>query len=356
MGIERSKHNIAIPPGMTIEEVLENRNMTQKEFAVRMNLSEKHVSQLINGDVALTPEVADRLARVFGVEAAFWNNLEGNYREMLIKVRRENELANEINFAIPFNYDKLAKLGLVMSADTSFQKVDNLHHFFEVTSLQSVFNPALIPVACRHLTDVEQDKASLHTIVQFARLEARNIPVHRFLMSKLKQALPKIRSMTGMKFHDFRIDLEDLLASCGIGLVMVPRLGDLAINGFAFLDGDKIVIGIIAEDIDSDVFWLSLFHELAHVLEKHLKKRTPMTMEKEQVAEQVGRELLVPQSALDIWLTAHSQTTITESDIHDFAHELGVGAGIVVGRLQQDGHIEADQFNNLKLKYHVLHN
>ena len=59
----RSKHTIATPPGATIREQLEDRGMTQKNFALRMNLSEKHVSQLINGDVRLTPE----FQRVFGI-------------------------------------------------------------------------------------------------------------------------------------------------------------------------------------------------------------------------------------------------------------------------------------------------
>ena len=46
-----SKNFIAIPPGETIREQLENRGMTQKEFAQRMDMSEKHISNLINGKV-----------------------------------------------------------------------------------------------------------------------------------------------------------------------------------------------------------------------------------------------------------------------------------------------------------------
>ena len=50
----RSKSIIATPPGTTIKEQLEDRGMTQKDFAARMGMSEKHISQLINGDVRLT--------------------------------------------------------------------------------------------------------------------------------------------------------------------------------------------------------------------------------------------------------------------------------------------------------------
>ena len=48
MKIYRSNTFIAIPPGMTIKEVLEDRHMTQKELATRMDMSEKHISKLIN--------------------------------------------------------------------------------------------------------------------------------------------------------------------------------------------------------------------------------------------------------------------------------------------------------------------
>ena len=72
----KSRSFIATPPGATIKEQLLDRGLSQKEFAVRMGMSEKHISKLINGDVQLTPEVAVRLEMVLGVPAKFWNKLE----------------------------------------------------------------------------------------------------------------------------------------------------------------------------------------------------------------------------------------------------------------------------------------
>lgn len=83
----RSKTVIATPPGTTIKEQLINRGMSQKEFAVRMDMSEKHISRLINGEVQLTPDVAMRLEMVLGVPAHFWSNLESIYREKLAKIQ-----------------------------------------------------------------------------------------------------------------------------------------------------------------------------------------------------------------------------------------------------------------------------
>ena len=87
-----SRRSIATPPGATITEQPNDRAMRQKEFAARMDMSEKHISKLINGDVQLTPEVSVRLEMVLGVPAKFWNNLEAIYREKLIKVEAENAM------------------------------------------------------------------------------------------------------------------------------------------------------------------------------------------------------------------------------------------------------------------------
>ena len=101
--MKRSRSYIATPPGATIKEQLTDRGMSQKEFAARMDMSEKHISRLINGEVMLTAEVAVRLEMVLGLPAHFWNNLESIYREKLQKIQEENAIEF---FYIPFVCDK----------------------------------------------------------------------------------------------------------------------------------------------------------------------------------------------------------------------------------------------------------
>ena len=70
--MKKSKTYIAAPPGATIKEQLIDRGMSQKEFAARMEMSEKHISNLINGEVHLTADVAMRMEMVLGLPASFW--------------------------------------------------------------------------------------------------------------------------------------------------------------------------------------------------------------------------------------------------------------------------------------------
>ncbi len=126
----RSRSYIATPPGATIKEQLNDREMSQKEFAARMDMSEKHISKLINGEVKLTPEVAVRLEMVLGVPAKFWNNLEAVYREKLLKVESENTMDDDETLAKQLPYNEMAKYGWVPETRDTKEKVIYLRKYF----------------------------------------------------------------------------------------------------------------------------------------------------------------------------------------------------------------------------------
>ena len=77
-----------VPPGEILAETLTERRMSQAEFARRTDLTQKHISQIINGHTGYSPDVALRFERVLGVRAEFWLNLQSNYRTDLLRGRR----------------------------------------------------------------------------------------------------------------------------------------------------------------------------------------------------------------------------------------------------------------------------
>jgi len=90
----RSETNVAIPPGVSIKEQLERHNMTQKEFAIRMGYSEKHISHLLNGKNELSYETVLKLEKVLGIPAKVWKRKEARYREQLERVKDDLQNVN----------------------------------------------------------------------------------------------------------------------------------------------------------------------------------------------------------------------------------------------------------------------
>ena len=50
-----------------------------------LGVSRKHVSAIVNGRVSVTPDMAVRLAGVFGTEPEIWVNLQAQYDLWLVR-------------------------------------------------------------------------------------------------------------------------------------------------------------------------------------------------------------------------------------------------------------------------------
>ena len=71
---------VVLPPGDTLAELLEERGMTQAEFAERTGLLEEHIDLVVVGRAPLTPEIAAVLERETGVSTRVWASLETAFR------------------------------------------------------------------------------------------------------------------------------------------------------------------------------------------------------------------------------------------------------------------------------------
>ena len=347
----RSRSYIATPPGATIKEQLNDRGMSQKEFAARMDMSEKHISKLINGDVQLTPEVAVRLEMVLGVPARFWNNLEAVYREKLIKVEAENAMDADEALAKQLPYSEMAKNGWVPETRNSKEKVVNLRKYFEVVELSLLENNQITRIACRRLAVTEKSDFALLAWAQEAKIKARNIQTAPINIKGLIEIIPEIRMMTVKKPKEFCPKLKEMLAECGIALVFLPHLRGSFLQGASFMDANKIVIGLTVRGKDADKFWFSLFHELGHVVLGHIGQTDGTTEQDEKNADIWSRDSLIPTADFEQF---KEQRVFNSSNVVAFAKSVGIAPGIIVGRLQNEGCIKHNMLNDLKEQYVIV--
>ncbi len=346
--MRHSGNTIAVPPGETIRDQLESRKMSQKEFAVRMNLSEKHVSRLINGQVELTKDVALRLELVFGIPAMFWNNLESIFREKLARIQSEDDLEEDFQIAAKFPYSKIAKLGWVAPTRSKIEKVVNLKVFFGVAKL-GVLDQLMIPgIACRRLGQNATSDYHLAAWSQAAKLESRKIETGKFNADKLKGHVPHIRDMTVLPPDQYLMELRKILAESGVALVCLPHIGGSYLNGASFYDNDRIVLALSLRGKDADKFWFSLFHEICHILCGHITAANGTTKTQEEDADVFARDTLIPPNEFAKLVI---DTPINSDKILAFSKLVNISPGIVVGRLQKEGYVSYDRFNHLKEQY-----
>ncbi len=346
----RSRSYIATPPGATIKEQLYDRGMSQKEFAARMDMSEKHISKLIHGHVQLTPETAVRLEMVLGVPAKFWNQLEAIYREKIVKAEAENAMDADAEIAKQFPYSEMAKFGWVPETRDIKEKVVYLRKYFEVVELSLLENEQITRIACRRLAITKKGDLALMAWAQEAKIKARNIQAAPINIKGLLAVMPEIRKMTVLKPKEFCPQIKKYLADCGIAMVFLPHLTGSFLQGASFMDGNKIVVGLTARGKDADKFWFSLFHELAHVVLGHAGQSNGISDADEKAADQWSGDMLITS---DDFENFKKNGDYSEKSVLQFAKDQGIAPGIVVGRMQLEGMIKYSMLNNLKEKYEI---
>ena len=144
--------------------------------------------------------------------------------------------------------------------------------------------------------------------------------------------------------------LTNLLSDNGIALIFLPHIKSSALHRASFYDGKKIVVGLTIYGKYADIFWLSLFHEIAHIIYGHIGQTNGTSDNDEKEADSFARETLIPSNELKFFV---NNSALNIDTLNQFAGLIGVDVGILVGRLQHNGIIKYSQFNNLKTKYEL---
>lgn len=77
--IIESKDLIAFHPGQYVEELIKEYNVTQKEFAEHLGISEMKLGKLVNGEESISNDIARKLAKVTNISMITWLNLQNVY-------------------------------------------------------------------------------------------------------------------------------------------------------------------------------------------------------------------------------------------------------------------------------------
>jgi addiction module HigA family antidote len=82
----------AIHPGQQLAEELKALGMSAAELARQMQVPTNRVTEVLNGQRALTGDTALRLAHFFGTSPEFWLNLQTLYELRLAEKRIGNTI------------------------------------------------------------------------------------------------------------------------------------------------------------------------------------------------------------------------------------------------------------------------
>ena len=86
-----------ITPGeILLEEFLRPLNLTGNALSLHLHVPANRISEIVNGQRAITADTALRLSRYFGNSPEFWLNLEQNYQLSVAKREKAEEINRQV--------------------------------------------------------------------------------------------------------------------------------------------------------------------------------------------------------------------------------------------------------------------
>ena len=348
-----------IHPGEYLEEILESREIKKRDFAERIGLSVKAVSQIINGKALYSPDVALMLEKTLSISAEIWLNMADAFQLYAAREKERIHLETEKTkeWVRQFPTADLKRMGLIPDTRKMEVLADALLRFLNVSSPEvwDEYNKRKA-VSYRKSDKFKESGEATAVWLRLAEREAENVETKKFDRSAFKAILHKIRELTLLPPDKFYPEMVELCRSAGVALVLVPELKGTHISGAAcWLSQHKAMIAVSLRYKTNDHLWFTFFHEAAHIL-LHGKKNIYIdikeegTSREEQEANNFAGGLLIPDKVYQRFI---KQNKFFAGDIKRFSKEINIHPGVVVGRLQHDGYIEHNWHKDLKGRYEI---
>jgi addiction module HigA family antidote len=348
-------------PGETLQEILEERGMSQAELAERTGRPKKTINEIINGKAAITPETALQLERVLSIPASFWNNRERLYREALARLEEEHRLQQQITWLDQIPVKAMIKFKWIQQYRNKVEQLREVLNFFAVASPEQWEEIWFSThVEFRKSQAFQSEAGAMSAWLRQGEIKASEISCATYDANKFREALVQIRSLTLKPPEVFQPEVVRLCAEAGVAVVFIPPLPKARANGatrWLNLHKDKALIQLSLRHKTDDHLWFAFFHESGHIL-LHSKRDVFLEgngvayvedLAKEEEANRFAADILIPPLELNRFLASGQQRT--KVGIEQFAAEIGIAAGIVVGRLQHDRILPPSHCNDLKYRF-----
>lgn len=342
----------AFHPGRMLLEEIKARHLSQAEFAERTGITEKHLSELINGKADITPSVAILVEAATGIPASLWLKLQMQYDEVVARQEEATSLKEDAEVIGLFSYSDIRRIWPQLP-DTRKkpERIAALRKMFCVSKLtllvENIHNDkfTISPVfrTSGQTEDHVIDHYALAAWVQVGKLKAAQETLStEYKQADLKKFAKEIPALSAEEnvSHAWT-KIREGLNKCGVKVVLVPYLPRTYINGAVYWEDDRPVIILNVKTSYWDTFIFTLLHEIGHIL-LHGKRykslsfdaaHTPLlsnNAKEEKEADDFSLETLVDSQAFDDFLSEYQGGA---EAIWRFANECPVDCGVVASRM-----------------------
>ena len=352
--LQPTSPDLLVHPGETIAEAIEDRGISQKELAIRTGFTEKHISTVINGKKSISAKLAIALEIALEIPSTFWKNLQANYD---LEIESFNEINNITEAEIEIAKEIADPVKVITGKD-----LNNTNDSFGVWSLRKILGVSNLTSISklnvgfyRGQFNVDTSENIMYVWQYLSEKECENQTINPLNIDLLKSKLDDIKAIMFKDASEHIESIKTILNSCGVLFTVKKHVSKAPIHGLTVKTKDnKVMLAMTIRNKYVDTFWFSLFHEIAHVINKDFlinQSDRKISQELEDRANEFASNVLINPEEYKKFVS-HNNFTI--DSIKNFAERVNVLPSVVAGRLMSDKHIPWSR-RHLRCQYDWTH-
>ena len=331
--------------GKHLKEYLEFYNISQSEFATRLNISQKHINEIINGktdislDIALAIQNLTDIPVEFIIKTEYRRKIE-NYlylkysEEELNKILKERFLIKELEKREWIKFNNITNI------------VQNYIDIFEYLKVRDF--EALDKINEKTLFKKQGDDLNKLSL-WIARCDnlSRNQDVKEYKKEDFNFLIEDLKKIS----YEEDIDIEKIqkILNCyGIYFVVEKALTGSKVRGCFKVKMKNPAIYITKNYSGKDSFYFELFHELGHCKSDYNEAKSKVIVEGDEKKEQRADNFAInTMISKEIW--NEIENNYEENNLTLISEKYKIPMSFIVGRLSKLNYIKYN--NKLYLKY-----
>jgi len=351
MEFKKSKNTpFLVPhPGETLQEELEERGLTQTDFAEIIGLPIRTVNEIIKGKKSISPKIASAIGAALSTSPDLWLGMQADYD--ISELQKKNK-KKEAQIKKKYELYSLFPISELIRRKYLPNKKD----------VEDLKNKVLLILGIDHIDNFTKKdfaflRASqtgnivenyLRTWVFLGKNKSTDLTVMPYNAEGLKVFARDIKSYSLLPVSDGIKKVVEKLNDLGVRIVFLPHFSRTRVDGAAtWLSPGKPVIIMSLRFNRIDNFYFTLLHEIGHILLHQDSNKSfvdDMNNTNDNKLEKDADMFVMKMLGIENLLRQLRCRRIDLNTIKRKSDELGMHPGLLIGILQHERILNYNQY------------
>lgn len=321
--------------GSFLKDYLEHYNISQVEFAERLDITPKHLNEILNKNIDISNELMVAISLITNIDINFIIRIENSkkIKEYLIKEFGDNLK----EYLKKFNINELEKYNWIKFKHRSdiYQNAIDILEFLKVRNFS-----AMNKIADKIMYKKKNDSDDTKILLWISRCNeiADKQEVSEFNIDNFNKIISFLKKEANNKFNYEKIKNE--FNKNGFYFVIEKALPGTKVRGCSKVRGDKPTIYLTTMYNDKASLYFALYHELGLLKKNYsMAKSKYITLSDEELEVEADKFALNQMIDEDTWVDLINSNDIVTS-IYNISNKKNIPLCFIVRNLAYKGYIK----------------